>query len=83
MARRGAKSAGFWMIQRQKRENQINIVLSVLYEIEIPFAVSINAFCLMIQNQKDDNVIIDRTPVESELNLYVAMGDSYGFVLGN
>lgn len=45
MARRGRKSAGFWMIRREKNEEQIiNGIIEVKANVRIPFAVSVNAF---------------------------------------
>ncbi len=47
MARRGSKSAGFWMIQRtDKRNNDIEIrgIIQIEADVGIPFAVSVNAF---------------------------------------
>ncbi len=44
-ARRGRKSAGFWMIRREKNEDQIiSGMIEITAKVGIPFAVSVNAF---------------------------------------
>jgi hypothetical protein len=44
-ARRGSKSAGFWMIRREKNKEQIiSGMIEITAKVGIPFAVSVNAF---------------------------------------
>lgn len=51
MARRGAKSAGFWMIQRDRKQaddTEIRGIITILADVGIPFAVSVNAFFFIL-----------------------------------